>query len=505
MSLDKLGSKYLLIFATLSLLIVVSACSPVVGQPQSVRILLRTEPSVESVTFWINSTAYFTNVTGLVQVELPIGDYAVSTEQQVEKGGSVLLNFTQWSTGDTSIRLLVHADKDLDLTAKFDVLYALSISWNPPPVSPTPGFFIGSEWLKAGTAASVTSPNVLSIVPDKSRSNLVSYTIDGLTVSIPSRKTNGTFEIRVNMNAPHSVTFNRVLQYRLVIDGGNNVTFNPASPTNDSWFDAGTSLSVSTDYVWDAVQSRSRKNLVAWGIDNNPSEAVGRVSRGRFVLPLTVESGMTLHLKSVNQFYLNVTGAQSITVNPVSSTDDGWYDEGTSISLYTDNVWNVISNVERMNLVGWTLDTTTTQVERANSGQCVVPPITMNTYHSLQFISVKQYHVSVQTDVSKVNVSGSRTNDSWFDEGSDCGVDAATPLLLSPRQRVIFKEWIAEGNSLLPIDASLPRTTILVTGPVNIKALGLSSGWSKSHTNPPISRSRLGIFGRMTTSRSVSR
>ncbi len=71
-----------------------------------------------------------------------------------------------------------------------------------------------------------------------SRYNLHSYSIDDLEFVPISRLARGTFTLDIPTDSSHSVVFSTVIQYPVSIEGVDNYSFSPKSPTNDNWFDA---------------------------------------------------------------------------------------------------------------------------------------------------------------------------------------------------------------------------------------------------------------------------
>jgi len=81
-----------------------------------------------------------------------------------------------------------------------------------------------------------------------SRYNLHSYSIDGQEFVPVSRLARGTFTLDITTDSSHSVVFSAVIQYPVSIDGADNYSFSPKSPTNDNWFDAKSEILI-TDII----------------------------------------------------------------------------------------------------------------------------------------------------------------------------------------------------------------------------------------------------------------
>src|SRR3989304_2780552 len=110
----------------------------------------------------------------------------------------------------------------------------------------------GDNWFDKGTTTQILSSYTWSEKPSQSRQNLITYTLDGQTGSLP-RATNGSAGPTVNFNTgPHTLTFNSITQYPLTIIGGSN-TASTGSKTSDNWFDDGAGTKAETDYIINTV------------------------------------------------------------------------------------------------------------------------------------------------------------------------------------------------------------------------------------------------------------
>ena len=178
--------------------------------------------------------------------------------------------------------------------------------------------FIGSPgndgWYDAGSTAQVTSNYVWNVAPG-SRQNLYSYSVDGSSPTIVPRSGTGIYvSVGVTMNSPHAISLNAVSQYQLTVNGGNGITYSTPSQTNDGWYDAGSSLTISTNFVWGVVAGQSRLNLASWSLDGGANRAAVRSGSGTFTTsPITMDNPHTATFDSVTQYY--VATAASIPRN----------------------------------------------------------------------------------------------------------------------------------------------------------------------------------------------
>ena len=151
----------------------------------------------------------------------------------------------------TIIMGAAHSVSDAGVTQYFLTNSLIGASVSSVTASPTV-----DSWYDSGSSVNV----VLSYVwgaSSSTRSNLFNYTVDGVTTANVARSGSGTFNVpTITMGAAHSVGDGAKTQYFLTntLVGGsvNSIT---ASPTVDSWYDAGSGVNVVLNYVWGAVVS----------------------------------------------------------------------------------------------------------------------------------------------------------------------------------------------------------------------------------------------------------
>ena len=103
------------------------------------------------------------------------------------------------------------------------------------------------------------------------------------------------------MDAAHQLSINSVQQYRLTISGGHDVVLSQASPTDDSFYDSGSTLTVATDYTWNVTDGNTRQNLFSYTLDGNTTD-VTRAESGNFTTPkITFNSAHELTFNSAIQ------------------------------------------------------------------------------------------------------------------------------------------------------------------------------------------------------------
>jgi hypothetical protein len=205
-----------------------------------------------------------------------------------------------------------------------------------------------SGWYDAGTHVTVTYDYTWNSVQNQSRLNAVSYTLSqGSPISL-SRSGDGTFLVQVTMAKPENVAVSTIAQYYFAVSGGFNVAVSQNSPTNDSFFDSGTSVSLSSDRMSTTARS-TRQLLTSYTLDG----ATVNVTRTEAVVFTTqaipVDSAHQLTFNSVTQYMVSFqfkdssdseiitptalqirTGISGLIDVPLFSV---WLDKGTQIEI----------------------------------------------------------------------------------------------------------------------------------------------------------------------------
>ncbi len=255
-------------------------------------------------------------------------------------------------------------------------------------------------WYDSGTSTTVSSNWVWNIVAGQSRTALTNYAIDS-TNQNPTRSNTGTLTTSsISMTTFHTVAFALTTQYYLSVSGGNGVSYGTASPTNDNWYDSGSSTTVSSNWEWNVVSGQSRTAINNYAIDGSNQNPARQGSGTLTTSSIIMSTYHTVVFASTTQYYLmdaTISGSEySITA---SQTNDGWYDSGTNVYVVLNNVWGVLDG-SRSNLVSYTVDTTTTMVSRSGSGTVSVPAIMMSAAHSVSDAAQTQYQLTLSYSVS---------------------------------------------------------------------------------------------------------
>ena len=183
--------------------------------------------------------------------------------------------------------------------------------------------------LVAGQTFTLTQ-NYSWVQDETSRYNLVSYTLDGETVNI-SRAARGDFTLNIPTDSSHTVMFAAVLQYALSVEGTNNFSYLPSSPTQDNWFDAGTEVSVNVGKTIDIEDNRVRQEATGWSLDKLEFWIIEDDDSTSFTTtPITMDEHHSVDFLMTDQYKLNVLSDSGVT------TGSGWYAQGTTVPIGVD-------------------------------------------------------------------------------------------------------------------------------------------------------------------------
>ena len=174
------------------------------------------------------------------------------------------------------------------------------------------------------------SQNHSWVQDETSRYNLVSYTLDGEPVKL-SRTARGDFTLSIPTDSSHSVVFSAVPQYALSVDGTNDFSFLPSSPTNDNWFDSGTSVSVNVQKTTEIEPNKVRQEITGWSLDKAEFWEIEDVDSTSFTTPpILLNEYHQVDFFTAYKYKLNVISDAGET------TGSGWYEQGITVPIGVD-------------------------------------------------------------------------------------------------------------------------------------------------------------------------
>ena len=203
-------------------------------------------------------------------------------------------------------------------------------------------------WYDAGTQVSATFDYSWNQTTIQSRINAITYTTEQNGTAVLPRRANGTFDVAFALGEPESIRINSVTQYEFSVEGGFDTEISQSSPTRDNFFDAGTSLSVSSDYV-NQTDGSARQSLTGYTIGTSTTN-VTRAEANRFSTPqILLDSAKNVAFNVINQYFVNfdftdssgnhkiTPAAFQIQVDSADTVDlptfATWLDAGTSFHV----------------------------------------------------------------------------------------------------------------------------------------------------------------------------
>lgn len=183
--------------------------------------------------------------------------------------------------------------------------------------------------LVAGQTFTLTQ-NYSWVQDETSRYNLVSYTLDGESVKI-SRTARGDFTLNIPTDSSHTVVFSAAPQHALSIEGTNDFSYLPSSPTQDNWFDAGTEVSINVQKTTEIESNKVRQEITGWSLDKLEFWNIENDGSTSFTTPpILMTEYHQVDFFNTYQYKLNVLSDSGVT------TGSGWYEQGVSVPISVD-------------------------------------------------------------------------------------------------------------------------------------------------------------------------
>ena len=164
---------------------------------------------------------------------------------------------------------------------------------------------------------------------ETSRYNIVSYTLDGETIKI-SRAARGDFTLNIQTDSSHTVVFSATPQHALSVEGTNDFSYLPSSPTNDNWFDVGTEVSINVQKITEIENNKVRQEITGWSLDKAEFWNIDDDSTAFTTPPIQMTEYHQIDFFNTYQYKLNVISDSGTT------TGSGWYEQGTTVPIGVD-------------------------------------------------------------------------------------------------------------------------------------------------------------------------
>lgn len=204
----------------------------------------------------------------------------------------------------------------------------------------------------------------------ESRLNAVSYSFNAGTAHLLSRIGSGAFSFFLTVDGPQDIEIGSVTQYQFSYDGGFNVTLSSPSPTDDGYYDANTSITVTTGYIGDKVPNQQREALTGYTLDATNQSVVPNDTGTFTTPPIVFDTYHALTFLSVAQSLVSFTFWDSlgtVAVLPTSLEIDEsalgqqqvpgfslWVDDGTTFTV-SSVIWEGV-DVKPLNPSSYRVD-----------------------------------------------------------------------------------------------------------------------------------------------------
>jgi len=212
-----------------------------------------------------------------------------------------------------------------------------------------------------------------------------------------------------------------VQEFLAVSANCNGPVYSVQSPTSDSWFNYGTSLTVSCTGVWGRSGGTGNR-ASSWSWDSGASSFVA--TTGYFSSSLqTLKSHHTFNVNKVTQYQLTLDNGATLALealtSPTITSDYYWYDSGTAVTYQGHGVFGRANGFGNRS-ASWYLDSGTPSA-LSTSGAFSVS-ITMSSPHAVHVTLKPQWQVSldsVSANYLTSITSPTITNDYyWYDAGT---------------------------------------------------------------------------------------
>ena len=161
---------------------------------------------------------------------------------------------------------------------------------------PIPG---DAGWYDAGSLVTAVFNYSWNYIQEQSRTNAIGYAISEGGMTSLNRLGNGTFPVQITVTAPRNVSIYSVTQHVLSFSGGFNVVPSNISPTKDSFFDAGTYVTLATDSTWKLANESTKQRITGYTLDGTETNFNGTETAKLTTSEIYFDSPHELVFKSI--------------------------------------------------------------------------------------------------------------------------------------------------------------------------------------------------------------
>jgi hypothetical protein len=221
-----------------------------------------TSPTIENDTYWYDQgTSVKLVLNTIINRTSGSGErlYSYSVNGEVttinQANPITILNLVTISTSET-------------ISIKTVPQYKISISTGNLESVTNPTILEDEGWYDANSTITAFFNYSTNLSQQQTRTSAISYTLNNKEIISLNRSGNGTFPIQITLTDPTNINIQSVTQYMFDFSGGYNVEFSKVSPTNDTFFDQGTYLTLTTDKIGQTSIETIEQKITSYTLDD---------------------------------------------------------------------------------------------------------------------------------------------------------------------------------------------------------------------------------------------
>jgi hypothetical protein len=252
-------------------------------------------------------------------------------------------------------------------------------------------------------------------------------------------------------------------QYTLTMTGGNGIAYSVSSQTGDGYWDSGTTLTVSSNGVYDRAAGTGQR-VSSWNVDGGASTLVATVGTVT-TSPLTMDAPHAVNFGEVTQYEVILdstsTSALAACTPPTITGDDYWYDGGTAtVTCSLNGVWGRLGGTGNR-LASYSVDGATPTPVNTTGIVAALGVAAISSPQSIVSTSVTQYLLALSASPPSAGLVSYGTSPTisgdagWYDSGTTVSFSVA----LHPGFQ--FTGWL--GTGACSYSGGLTSTSVILT------------------------------------------
>lgn len=212
-------------------------------------------------------------------------------------------------------------------------------------------------WYDQGTPVKL----VLNTIINRSSGvgeRLYSYSTNGAVTTVTQANPITILDTAA-ISAPEIISVKTVTQYQIRVISGTLASVSDSTiPEDEGWYDANSTITAFINYSTYLNQSQTRANAISYTINDKETSPLDRSGNGSFPVQITLTEPTNINIQSVTQYMLSFTGGYNVKSSYPSPTNDGFFDQGTYLTLTTDKTGQTNDQTTRQKITTYMLDNT---------------------------------------------------------------------------------------------------------------------------------------------------